>query len=259
MENKRIIGVVSGKGGVGKTTVAANISALLSLNNIPSILLDGDFYNPSIGFHFGMWHQEAGLQTVLDKKAKFTEVISIYNTTGLRLILSSLNYFKNVKVENLRDVVSRLDYEYVIIDSPPALSETVEAIIDVCTDLFVVVTPDIPSVASAKKIVQLARNKNIKLTFLLNRVSNTRYELHPKEIEETLNSKISIIIPEDIWVPASISLRTPVVISYPHSPSANAFEKFMEHTEKLAETKGMPILKKESWLIALMKKLLRFR
>ena len=253
--DKHIIGVVSGKGGVGKTTIAVNIASLLSLNDISTVLVDSDFYNPSIGFHLGMWHQPAGLQHLLDGKAKLEEVMAIYNPTGLRTILSSLNYFRDVKTENYTELMKRLNYDYIVIDSPPGLSETVEDVINVCNELYVVLTPDIPSITSAEKIVTIADGKDVKLTFLLNRVTNSKYELHPKEIERTLNSKIATTIPEDSSIPESISLRTPVVISRPNSPPAKKLEAFMKDTAKLTKTRGLPV-KKGSGFFDFIKRLL---
>ncbi len=226
-KNKRIIGVVSGKGGVGKTTIAVNTAVLLSMNGIRTMLIDSDLYNPSMGFHLGMWHQEIGLQHFLENTAKIDEVISIYNYTGLRVILSSLNYYGETKTSNFQQLVKKIEelkYDYIIFDSPPGLSKVVEDLLKVCTQIFVVLTPDIPSMVGAKKVINLAAKNEIEINFILNRVTNSKYEIYPKEIEEALGNKISTIVPEDVHVPASISARTPITLSYPMCEASGQFE-----------------------------------
>ena len=66
---KRIISVVSGKGGVGKTTTAVNIASLLSLSGRSVAIVDADVYNPCVFFHLGLPHPATGLQALLRGKA----------------------------------------------------------------------------------------------------------------------------------------------------------------------------------------------
>ncbi len=87
---KRVIAVVSGKGGVGKTTTAVNIASLLSMSGRSVVIVDADVYNPCVLFHLGLPHQSTGLQTLLEGKADIEDVLTMHPSTGLRCISSSI-------------------------------------------------------------------------------------------------------------------------------------------------------------------------
>lgn len=160
---KRIIGVLSGKGGVGKSTIAINICALAAETKSMTLLVDADINNPCVGLHLGMWHNAMGLQDVLNKKAKLEEAIAVHPTTGIRMVPSSLEYGKVTKLDNLKQVLNACDYETIVLDCPPGTNEATEQIIQACTDIAVVVTPDVPSVTSGTKLIEIAKEYKVKV------------------------------------------------------------------------------------------------
>jgi MinD-like ATPase involved in chromosome partitioning or flagellar assembly len=232
---KRVIAVVSGKGGVGKSTIAVNIATLLSMRGASTLLIDSDFYNPCLSFHLGLTPLSVGLQEILDNKAKIADALSIYSLTGLRCISSSLRFYRNVRSRNMPSLIDSLDYEFIIIDCSPGLPAFIEEVIGCSNELLIVMTPDVPSVMAALKMFSLLKSKeNLEeLHLVLNRVTNEQYELHPHEIENLCNNayktrtfKIGVSIPEDNNVPRSIALKTPVVISAPSCPAGRVLVKF---------------------------------
>jgi MinD-like ATPase involved in chromosome partitioning or flagellar assembly len=87
----------------------------------------------------------------------------------------------------------------------------------------VVTTPDIPSVTSATKIIDLAETHRVGVAGLVvNRVLNKKYELHMQEIESLCNTRIIAKIPEDPGVPESIAAKVPITMYYPSSPASLA-------------------------------------
>ncbi len=232
---KRVIAVVSGKGGVGKSTLAVNIATLLSMRGASTILIDSDFYNPCLSFHLGLTPLSVGLQEILEDKAKVADALSIYSLTGLRCISSSLRFYRNVRSKNLPKFIDSLDYEFIIIDCSPGLPAFIEEAIRCSNELLIVMTPDVPSVMAAMKMFSILKNKEKSqdLHLVLNRVTNEPYELHPHEIENLCNNackttkfRISVSIPEDSNVPRSIAIKTPLVISAPSSPAARVLKQF---------------------------------
>ncbi|VVB65473.1 Iron-sulfur cluster carrier protein [Candidatus Gugararchaeum adminiculabundum] len=226
MREKRVVGIVSGKGGVGKSTISVNLSALMSEHNLSILLIDSDIGNPCVGVHLGIWQHTAGLQDALAGKAKPEQLIISHPATGIRVLPASLQY-KHASMDNLKDIVSKIEgFEIIVIDSPPGITEEVEAIIDACTDLVVVTTADLPSVSSATKIVELARGKNKHVIGIaLNRVISKKYELHPREIEAMTDCRLLTIIPEDRAVPESIGAGIPLVL---YRRSSDASLKMVE-------------------------------
>jgi len=234
---KRIIAVVSGKGGVGKSTLAVNIATLLSMRGASTLLIDSDFYNPCMSFHLGLTPLPVGLQEILAGKAKVADALCIYSLTGLRCISSSLRFYRNVPSKNLPKFLESLDYEFIIIDCSPGLPNFIEEVIGCSDELLILMTPDVPSVMAAMKMLSIIKSKDKpqELNLVLNRVTNEPYELHPHEIENLCNNaykgrsfKIGVSIPEDSNVPRSISMKTPIVISAPSSPAARVFRRFGE-------------------------------
>ena len=220
---KRIIGILSGKGGVGKSTIAINLCAIAAESRSMTILVDTDINNPCVGLHLGMWHNALGLQDILNKKAKLEEAIAIHPTTGIRLVPASLEYGKATKLDNLKQVLNACEYETVILDCPPGTNEATEQIIQACTEVVVVVTPDIPSVTSGTKLAEIAKEYKIKVAgIIVNRAGNRPFEMHPKEIETITESRILAIIPEDGAVPESIAAKIPLVIYRPNGAASRA-------------------------------------
>ena len=235
---KRIIAVLSGKGGVGKSTVAVNVACLLSMQGAATILIDSDFYNPCVFFHLGLQPLQIGLQELMNNKARLEDALSIHQATGLRCISASLHFYRRASSKNLYKLINSLDYDYIIIDCSPGFAEFTEEVIKCSTELFVLMTPDIPSATAAMKMVAIIKDMQTidKIHLVLNRVTNEPYELHQREIETLFreeithdkgsNWKIGALIPEDENIPKSISEKTPIVMSNPGSKAARIFKKF---------------------------------
>ncbi|MFH1258179.1 MAG: P-loop NTPase [Candidatus Micrarchaeota archaeon] len=217
-----VIGIISGKGGVGKSVVAVNAAVLLAKLGKSVVLVDADLSNPSVSLHLGLSYIPIGIQEVLSGKNKISDGIVIHPLTGLRVVPASLKYKPDTTLKNLRSVLKGLDaYEYVFVDSPPGITEDVEEIIEACDKIVIVTTADIPSITSASKIVALCKStKTEVLGIIVNRVTNSNYELSNKEIESMSEVKTLCDIPEDENVPASIAARLPVVLYKPQSPAS---------------------------------------
>jgi len=221
---KRIISILSGKGGVGKTTISVNLSTIAASGRNEVVLVDGDMGNPSVGLHLGLWGYMNGLQNVLAGKCKLEQALVVHPATGIRVLPSTLEYRRGIKTGKLKEVLHKSSRDMFVIDSPPGVSQSVEDILKGCTETVIVVTPDIPSVMSAVKIIELAKECKVKVNgLILNRVEKKKYEMHHKEIENTCNTRILITIPEQRVVPESISARIPVTLFAPRSKVSMAF------------------------------------
>lgn len=214
---KKIISVVSGKGGVGKSTLAVNIATLLAKAGASTVLIDADIYNPCVFFHLGLAPQASGLKELLDGNAALEESLPIHPASGLRCVSSSVRAYGKIHSEHMKKVVSMLNYEYIIIDCPPGFSPLIEEAVAVSSHIFIVMTPDMPSCTAALKLMTFIHNhlgsrNGAKFTIFLNRVSNAPYEIHPREVESLFRSRLGAIIPEDGNVPKSIAAKTPLVL-----------------------------------------------
>jgi septum site-determining protein MinD len=86
----RIIGVVSGKGGVGKTTMVANIGAALAKLGKDVIVLDANLTTPSLGMHLGLPLYPVTIHDVLKGKASIKDAIYVHES-GLRIVPAGIS------------------------------------------------------------------------------------------------------------------------------------------------------------------------
>jgi septum site-determining protein MinD len=221
----KVIGVLSGKGGVGKSVIAVNLAALLTRMGKSTILVDGDLSNPSVGLHLGLSYNAIGLNDCLQGKHTVADAIVIQPQTGMRILPASLRYKRDASLKHLKHVIDSLKgYEYVIIDSPPGLTEDAWHIMGVCDQVILITTPDIPSVTSSAKTIQLCKEIGTEpFGIAINRVTRAKYELSAREITSIVEAPVLIEIPEDYGVPASIAARMPLVLYKPESPASKKF------------------------------------
>ena len=81
-----LIRIASQKGGVGKTTVAVNLSVALMQKGYDVLLVDADTTNPACGFHLGMEKSNRGYYDVIKKGANINEAISIHTPSGVHVL-----------------------------------------------------------------------------------------------------------------------------------------------------------------------------
>jgi len=218
----RVISVLSGKGGVGKTTITANLSAALAKFGYDVVAVDANLTTPNLGIHFGVHLAETTLHDILKNTEMLRDGIYIY-PGGLKVIPGSLSVedIVNVDPSNLSKVIANLTSDFVFIDSAAGLGREALASLSVCDETLVVTNPDLPSVADALRAIKIAEKLGKKITgVVLNRVGRSRKELKKVDVESVLSYPVIAQIPEDKLVQKSIDERKPLIYSYPNSKAA---------------------------------------
>lgn len=147
----RIFTVLSGKGGVGKSTLCVNIAMSLSQKGKRVLLIDGDISLRSLDMLLGLdsmvlydWSDVISGHCDTDKARLFFD-------DNLQLLPAPLEYPENLNTETFKSLLSGYsdDYDYIIIDSPAGIGE-LPLIYAKCADnCIVVATPDNVSARSA--------------------------------------------------------------------------------------------------------------
>ena len=181
---KNIIAVVSGKGGVGKSTVAANLALAIASSGASVGLMDADIYGPSVPIMFGVRGQRPMMRSVPGKENGIIVPLEKY---GIRLMsIGLLVDEKNAVVwrgpmasSAIRQFAVDVDWDeldYLVIDMPPGTGDihlTLMQTVPV-TGVVVVTTPQEVALADAKKGIAMFGQAQIKVP-IIGLVENMSY------------------------------------------------------------------------------------
>ncbi|MEM5829362.1 MAG: cell division ATPase MinD [Candidatus Aenigmatarchaeota archaeon] len=223
-----IIGVISAKGGVGKTTVVSNLGAVLVKEFGKKVLVvDGNITTPTLGIHLGMLSQEKTIDDVLDGNLIFNQAIYIH-PCGLHIAPASLSLrTRYPDVEKLKEILRGVkeSYDVIFIDGAAGIGREVLSTIQASDGVLVVTNPEMTSIVAAIKAIKISNTLNIPvLGIVINKVTKGKHELKISDVEELCEVKVISTIPYDKKIPESIKKMTPVVLLYPNSPSSLAFK-----------------------------------
>ena len=235
MTETRIIGFVSGKGGVGKTTICLNTAIALQELGATATVVDTDFSASNLSTYLGNYDHPVTIQDVLDGEDDVKDAI-FRHKSGIRFISSS-NEIDKVEpdLSGLRDLFEEAgaEQDYVLVDCPPGINSTVEAIMDACDEIFVVTEPTQTAGVNAAQVVEQALNlKKPVLGTVINKVEDDPdKELIEREIEIMTNSHVINKIPFDDTVKESQFHHTPVLEYEPQCDAAVGIRKLAHHIE----------------------------
>lgn len=227
VKHTRVMAVCSGKGGVGKTTLVANVGLALAKFGKDVTIVDANFTTPDLSFHFGTPMGTPTLHHVLAGEVDLKYALHVH-PSGLKVIPASLSLADAGKARRhgFDKVVERLGGDFVLVDSQAGLGPDVVSVIQASTEVLVVTNPEWPAITDALKTILVAKGQGKRITgVVLNRITNEKLEPGLNGIEGVLDASIIGMIPEDRVVRASIATRNPAVISEPHSEAAIAFRK----------------------------------
>jgi septum site-determining protein MinD len=219
-------GIVSLKGGVGKTSVVASLGAAIASFGKKTLLVDGNLSAPNLGLHLNVINPEITLQDVLGRKMNITDAIC--ELEGMDFIPSSMLSGLELNPFQLRDKIRFLKsrYDHVLIDSSPSLNNETLAVMLASDALLVVTTPDYPTLSTTIKAIRVAKKRGALIAgLILNKVHNKNFELSIKEIERLAEVPVLAVIPHDINVLKALSKFTPSSLYKPGSDASVEYKK----------------------------------
>jgi septum site-determining protein MinD len=225
----RVISIISGKGGVGKTVSAINIAASLNKAKKNAVLVDCNFTTPNVALSLGSPIVPVTLNHVLAGRKKIYEAV-YQHYSGTKIVPSSLSLkaLKNTNLENLPRALKDLKRfsDIIIIDSAAGLGREALLSLENADDVVIVTNPEMPAVTDALKTIKLAEqmNKNV-LGVIVTRVRYDNKELKIENIANLLEKPIIGIVPEDDHVRESIMVRDAVVHTKPRSKAARSYSR----------------------------------
>ena len=212
---RHVVAVASGKGGVGKTTVAINLALALKLKGHSVGLLDADVYGPSIPVMLGLNQAprvHAGLMEPLDKYG--LKVMSI----GFMVDEDQAVIWRGPMVSKaVRELLGRVswgDLDYLIVDLPPGTGDPSITIAKMLPEaaVLVVTTPQLVALADVKRAVSMFRKMEKSIIGIVENMAYFCCQHAPDKIEifgagggETLSRELGI--PLLASLPIDIALR----------------------------------------------------
>lgn len=220
----RIISISSGKGGVGKTTLVANLAAALAQYGKSVVAVDANLTTSNLALHLGMHLYPKTIHDVFEGKAKVRDVLYTHKT-GFKVIPADISMRKtnNIKSHHYIDVLYKLleGNDFILIDTPAGLGKESMAAMEAADELLTVTNPELTAVTDAFKLVMLSNKYSThNLGIILNRVKNETHELPAEHIERMIGLPIIGTVPEDMEVRKAIAMKEPVVVYNPRSPAA---------------------------------------
>src|SRR4030088_445891 len=172
---KNLVAIASGKGGVGKTTVAVNLALALSKQGHKVGLLDADVYGPNVPIMLGTTQEPLA---TMDKRIIPVEI------QGLKMISMGLlspgdkpmiwrgPMLHSVITQFLRSVIWG-ELDYLIIDLPPGTGDVQLTLIQTVavTGAVVVTTPSTVALADVRKAIEMFRQVNVEVLGVVENMS----------------------------------------------------------------------------------------
>ena len=238
----RTIAIASGKGGVGKSNLAANLAVALGARGARVLLVDADFSQANLDLLLGL-HPRHDIQHVLSGE-KSLEEIAVEGPAGVSLVpaasgVSELTDLDDFRCEFLLRALGQLGdgADFVLLDTASGASRVVTTFCLAADDVVVVTTPDMPAFSDAYGLIKVLHARGLtRSPHLLVNMSGS-----PEEAEETAH-RIRLVarrflrldvdcwgtVPDDAALAHAIRRQEPVVLSHPTSPAAAAYRALAE-------------------------------
>lgn len=237
----RIIVVTSGKGGVGKTTITANLGYSLARNGRKVALVDADFGLRNLDLLMGL--ESRVVYTAIEAMAGECrlEQALVKDKRQHHLVLLPAAQHRNkeaIDPTQMKEVVGQiaLDYEYILIDSPAGIEMGFRNAITPAKEALIVSTPEVASVRDADRVIGLLEANGIEtIRLIVNRIKPDMVQMNEMmgvdDVLDVLSIPLVGIVPDDQRMIVASNRGEPVVSGLPDSLPAIAFDNIARRLE----------------------------
>ncbi len=239
-ETGRVITVFSAKGGVGKTTMSTNLAAYLASCGHRTLLIDLDlgFGDVAIAMHLDQranktMEELAAMAGHLDEGG-LSSVLTTHQQSGLEVLCAPTNPsgVERIPASTVTEVlrVARQVFEFIVIDTPPAITDHVLAAFDLSDSIVLIGTPDIPALKNlrvALETLDLLGSPPEARIIVLNR-SNAKVGLSAADVVTAIRHEIAVMVPGSVDVPAAVNHGTLMALDQPRHPVSLAIRELAD-------------------------------
>ncbi len=252
---KNIIAVSSGKGGVGKSTVAVNLAVSLALDGAKVGLMDADVYGPNVPLMLGVERQqpEVRMNQLIPIRAHNVKMISM-------AVLAPPDKPMILRGPMLHGIVRQFltdvnwgELDYLIVDMPPGTGDVQLSLAQLVPvqGAVLVTTPQIVSLADVRRALKMFETVAIPVLGVIENMSYFVPPDMPEKRYDIFGSGGGSAFADEMGVPflgevpLGIEVREagdkgiPVVVSNPESPQAKAFRRVAEEVARYISIEAM--------------------
>ncbi len=251
----RVIVVTSGKGGVGKTTVTANVATALAKMGKKVLAIDADIGLRNLDMILGLENRIVyDIVDVVEGRVS-PEKAFVKDKRGLPLYLLPAAQTKDkdaVKPHQMEEIVSQVkdNFDYIFIDSPAGIEGGFKTAATPAEEALVVTNPEVSSVRDADRIIGLLDNMGkSKIRLVINRIRPHQVKkgemLSVEDIEEILQIPKIGIVPDEEKMVDFTNKGEPIVLEEKKYKAAKALMNIARRLEgesvpfdELEEKKG---------------------
>ena len=220
----RVIGVISGKGGVGKTTFAANLAIALTAIGKKVVVVDCNVTTPHLSYYMGVKNFSTTINNVF--AGEVDVAFAPLDQNGVMFIPASEKFtdLKNVDMHDLEKIIKKLAnldrFDFVILDSAAGLGRETIGVLNACNEVIFVTTPTAPSIMDVVRCNEVAHMVgHSKFGIVLNMVRGKSYEITPEKAEEIFEMPVIGQIPFDENMMDATAEGVPILWYKPDSES----------------------------------------
>jgi len=224
-----IIAVISGKGGVGKTTAVANLGLGVAMNDKTCVVVDFDIGQRNLDMILGLENRVVyDMVQVMEGEATVKQaLIRSKVNNNLQFLAASQSKDKSVlNSDKVYKLVKELKetFDYVILDSPAGIESGFEHTIEFADAAIIVVNPEVSSIRDADRAIGILDSKSQKVKdgeevakyLVINRIVANMVEsgemLNSEDILDILSIKLVGKVPEDKGVIDASNQGKPVIL-----------------------------------------------
>ena len=229
----RNILICSGKGGVGKTTLTANLGIALARQGVRTAVLDADFGLRNLDLLLGLENRIVfTAQEVLAGSCRLEQALVKHKQEPNLALLPAGNprMLEWLKPEDMQAIVGMLapSFDVVLIDCPAGIEDGFKNAVSAAQEAIVITTPEVSAVRDADRVIGLLNTHGIQpIQLVLNRVRPkmmaNQEMLSVNDVTDILALPLLGLVVEDEQVIVSTNRGEPLTLSGSHSPAAQAY------------------------------------
>lgn len=236
-----VIAVISGKGGVGKTTTTANLGLGIAINNKKCVVVDFDIGQRNLDMILGLENRVVyDMIQVMDKEVSLKQALikSKMNENLYFLAASQTKDKTALQSDKIFDLITSLkaQFDYIILDAPAGIESGYEHTIEFADTALIVVNPEVSSIRDADRAIGILDSKSQKVKdgsevnkhLIINRIDAKMVQsgemLTSEDIIDILSIPLLGKIPEDKGIIDASNQGKPIILDK-KSKAGQAYER----------------------------------